>query len=451
MVAGFLNKISRRLTYTRMIALSFLTVILLGSLLLCLPVASRAHEWTSFADAAFTATSATCVTGLIVFDTFTYWSLFGQLVILSLIQIGGLGFMTVISMFSIFLKRRISLRERRLLMESAGTMRVSGIVKLVHRVCTGTLIIESAGALVLATRFCPELGVVRGIYYSVFHSVSAFCNAGFDIMGFRGKFSSFTTCYDDPVICLTLVLLIIVGGIGFFVWDDIIKCKADFRKYCLHTKIVLSVSAVLLLLGWICFFIFERGSSMAGMNVFERVLASLFHSATVRTAGFNSIDLGKLSESGSLLTIVLMLIGGSPGSTAGGIKTTTLLVLLLGAVSASRHTNHITVFKRRLEDDALHRASAIFIIYITALLVSTVVICAFEPLTFEKVLFEVTSAAGTVGLSNGATAVFSLPSRIILMVLMFGGRVGGLSLMLVLAEKRTPSMLSRPCEKILIG
>lgn len=441
----------KRLTYTQMIAAGFFLIILAGSVLLCLPVSSRTGEWTSFADSAFTATSATCVTGLIVFDTFTHWSLFGQAVILLLIQTGGIGFMTFITMFSVFLKRRISLHERKLLMQSAGTMRISGVVKLLKRIIAGTFMFEGLGAVLLFIRFCPEMGIAKGLYYAVFHSVSAFCNAGFDIMGFKGQFSSFTAYVSDPLVSLTLAGLICVGGIGFVVWDDILRNRLHFSKYSFHSKIVLFMSAVLILIGWIGMFVFEKNASMANMSIGERLLASLFQAITPRTAGFNTIDYSSASESGILLTVLLMLIGGSPGSTAGGIKTTTILVLLMGVFASAKHKDRVSIFKRSLEPNCVRQASAVFTVYFFAVALSTVLLCAIEPLTIKQALFETVSAVGTVGLSMSVTPGLSLVSRIVLMVLMFAGRVGGLTLMLVLAEKRTSVSIDRPCEKILIG
>lgn len=441
----------KRMTYTQMIAAGFLLIILAGSVLLCLPVSSRTGEWTSFADSAFTATSATCVTGLIVFDTCTHWSLFGQIVILLLIQTGGIGFMTFITMFSVFLKRRISLHERKLLMQSAGTMRISGVVKLLKRIVAGTFLFEGIGAALLAVRFCPEMGLAKGLYYAVFHSVSAFCNAGFDIMGFKGQFSSFTGYVNDPLVSLTLGCLICVGGIGFIVWDDILRNRLRFSKYSFHSKIVLFMSAVLILIGWAGMFVFEKNASMADMSVGERLLASLFQAVTPRTAGFNTIDYSKASESGILLTVMLMLIGGSPGSTAGGIKTTTILVLLMGVISSAKHRERVSIFKRSLEPGSVRQASAVFSVYFFAVAAATVLLCAIEPLTIKQAMFETVSAVGTVGLSMSVTPSLSLASRIVLMVLMFAGRVGGLTLMLVLAEKRTVVSIDRPSEKILIG
>ena len=431
----------KKLTYTQIIALGFIGVIFLGAFLLTLPVSSRTGEWTPFLDALFTSVSSCCVTGLVVVDTYTHWSIFGQLVILVLIQIGGIGFMTMITMFSIFLGRKISLHERRLLMQSAGTMRLSGIIRLVKQIIFGTLAFELAGALLLSFRFVPDMGFPRGVYNALFHSVSAFCNAGFDLMGRLEQYSSLTAYVNDPVVNLTLIFLIVVGGIGFLVWEDLVKNRLHFSRYTLHSKIVLISTALLIAVPALLFALFD------GLGFFP----SLFMSVTPRTAGFNTIDLTALSESGSLLTIVLMFIGGGPGSTAGGIKTTTLVILIMSAAAAARHSTHIEVFKRRVDSDTVRQSAAVLVYYLAATVIATIAICALEPFTLKQVLFEVFSAAGTVGLSLGITPMTGTATRIILMLLMFGGRVGLLSPAAVFAEKKVNIPVSRPVEKILIG
>lgn len=440
-----------KLSYTQIIALGTLVIIILGSILLSLPIASKSGEATPFLNSFFTAASSTCVTGLIIYDTYTHWSVFGQMVILILIQIGALGFMTIVTLFSMFLKRKIGLRERRLLMESANTMRIGGIVLLIKKISIKTFIFESIGTILLTIRFYPEMGIKEGLYNAIFHSISAFCNAGFDIMGKYGQFTSLTRYSHDIIINITIMSLIIIGGIGFLVWDDIGTNRFSFKKYQLHTKIVLSTSAILIFGGAFLFFLFERNTSFANMNLTETILASLFQSVTPRTAGFNTINITQLSESGSFLTIILMIIGGSPGSTAGGIKTTTLVILIIGAISSAKHTSDLSIFKRRLEDNALKRASSITVIYIFTALISTMIICATQTFSLKEVVFEVFSAAGTVGLSLGITPHLNALSKIIIIFLMYGGKVGSLSLALVLAEKRELVPLSRPVEKIIIG
>lgn len=439
------------LTYTQIIALFFAAAILLGTLLLSLPIASKNREWTPLLDCAFTATSATCVTGLIVYDTFTHWSLFGQIVLISLIQIGGLGIMTVITMFSIFLKRKISQYERKLLMQSAGTIRTNGVIKLLKRIVTGTFIFEGIGAAVLATRFCPRFGIAKGLYYSVFHSISAFCNAGFDLMGVYGKFSSLTPFYDDVVVSVTVALLIATGGIGFLVWEDMLEHKLKIKNYSLHSKIVLVSTAALLLGGWLILFITEKNDSMAGFTLGERILSSLFQSSSARTAGFNTVPLNKLSGAGLLTMIALMFVGGSPASTAGGVKTTTVAVLIIELIAVAKGDKHATVFKRRLEEDTVKKAGAIITVYLLAIIFAIIIICTVEHLPLSDVTFEVVSAAATVGLTTGITSTLSPLSHIILMLLMYGGRLGGLTLMVAFAQKQEIPALIRPTEKIQIG
>lgn len=440
-----------KLSYTQIIALGTFIIILFGSILLSLPIASRSGEATPFLNSFFTAASATCVTGLVIYDTYTHWSIFGQFVILVLIQIGGLGFMTIVTMFSIFLKRKIGLRERRLLMESASTMRIGGIVLLIKKISIGTLIFEFIGAIFLATRFCPDMGFKIGLYNALFHSVSAFCNAGFDIMGKYGQFTSLTMYSDDVIVNLTIMILIIIGGIGFLVWDDIGNNFLNFKKYQLHTKIVLSTTAILIIVGAFLFYVLEANGLFYNKSLTEIILGCLFQSVTPRTAGFNTISVSNLSESSSFLTILLMIIGGSPGSTAGGIKITTLVVLIIASISSAKHTSDLSIFKRRLEDNALKRASSITVIYMFTAFVSTIVICATQTFSLKEVMFEVFSAAGTVGLSLGITPHLNSLSKIIIIFLMYGGKVGSLSMALVLAEKRELVPLSRPIEKIIIG
>ena len=440
-----------KLTYTQLIAAGFLGIIALGSLLLCLPISSKAGLWTPYINSLFTATSATCVTGLVVYDTFSHWSMFGQLVILLMIQIGGIGFMTIITLFSLVLGRQISLHERKLIMQSAGALQVGGVVSLIKKVAFATFMIEGIGAVLLSFRFVPERGVAQGIYAAIFHSVSAFCNAGFDLMGYYEPFSSLTRYVTDPLVNYTLIALILLGGLGFFVWRDVATNKWRFSKYQLHTKLALMMTAILTVGGMVLFFIFEYSATQADMSIGQRVMVSLFQAVTPRTAGFNTTDINAFSESGSMLTMMLMFIGGNPGSTAGGIKTTTLLVLVLSIVATCRHSTGITIFKRRMEDGIARQAAAIATIYMIAIMAASMIMGALEPLDMKTILFETISAAGTVGLTAGATQVMGSVSKIMIMILMFGGRVGGLTLALVLAEKRVHVPLERPTEKIMLG
>lgn len=440
-----------KLSYTQFVALGFFAIIITGGLLLTLPVASKAGTWTPLIDALFTATSATCVTGLAVYDTYLHWSLFGQIIILILIQIGGVGFMTVITLFSILMKRQIPLHERKLIMQSAGAMKVGGAVQLIKQVALATFIMEGIGACLLSIRFIPEMGLITGIYYAVFHSISAFCNAGFDLMGRYDAFSSLTHYVSDPLVNLVICGLIVIGGLGFIVWNDISKHKLHFKRYQLHSKMVLTMTGFLLLFGTILFLMLECSHTQDGMTLGQRLLASFFEAVTPRTAGFNTTPLEDLSESGSLLTMMLMFIGGNPGSTAGGIKTSTFFVLVLSIGAACRHSSNITIFKRNLEDSIAKQAAAIATIYLIAITLSAMVIAALEPFSLREVLLETVSAAGTVGLSAGISSAGCITTKLILMILMFGGRVGGLTLALVLAEKRIFIPIERPVEKILIG
>ena len=439
------------ISYTRLIALSFILVILMGTLLLMLPCATRSGETTSLVEALFTATSATCVTGLAVYDTYLHWTVFGQLVILLLIQIGGLGFMTIISLFAIFLRKRIGLHERKILMVSSGNMRISGIIQLVKKVAFITFACESVGAVCLAFTFIPELGVLRGIYYSIFHSISAFCNAGFDLMGIFEPGSSLARYEQNIAVILPISLLIIVGGIGFQVWVDVIQNRHHVKRFSLHTKIALITTLGLLLSGWVLMFVFEYHGHLEGLSLPGKLISSGFLSVTSRTAGFAGFELAELSSAGSLLMMILMLIGGSPGSTAGGMKTTTFAVLLLSVRGMSRGDTDITVSKRRLNKDLIKHASVILVTYLAGVLISTMLICGVEQLPMEPVLFETCSALGTVGLSQGLSGSADVFTQLILIVLMYGGRIGGLSLLLVFAERKKDAVTKRPAERIMLG
>jgi trk system potassium uptake protein TrkH len=435
-----------------MIALGYFLVIMVGTLLLMLPVANYNNMSPGFINALFTATSATCVTGLVIFDTYTQWTIFGELVILTLIQIGGLGFMTIITLFSFFLKRKIGLKERGLLKESVSTMYIGGVVRLTRKILLGTLLFEGAGAILLSIRFVPKMGWAEGIYNGIFHSVSAFCNAGFDIMGKYGEYSSLTTFSGDAVVNLTIMALIIIGGIGFLVWDDLSKSKFHFRRYQLHTKIVLSTTVILIAVGALCFYVSEKDNLLSEMPMSEKILASLFASVTPRTAGFNTVDMAKISPAAKLLTMVLMFIGGSPGSTAGGIKTTTLAVVMISLWSSLRNMKSENVFGRRLEENALKKASAVITVNLVLVLSAAFLISATNVNFYlSDVLFEVLSAIGTVGLTIGITSKLNSFAHIILALLMYSGRVGSLSFALVFTEHKIPSTIQNPTEKINIG
>ena len=440
-----------RISHTKIIASGFLMIITVGTLLLMLPFASRSGQSSSFLTALFTATSATCVTGLVVVDTYQNWTVFGQLVILAMIQIGGLGFMTIGIFFSIYLRRNISLRERGLMEESVNTLQIGGVVKLAKKIMKGTVFFEGIGAILLATRFIPRFGLARGIYAGIFHSISAFCNAGFDILGSKEAYTSLTTYYDDVVVNITIMLLIIIGGIGFIVWDDISKNKLHFHKYKLHTKIVLTMTFILVFGGAFLFYLFERNNLLLGMNGIEQAMACFFSAVTARTAGFNTIDTAALTSASKMFTIVLMFIGGSPGSTAGGIKTTTIVVLVLAMWSNLRKTHGCNVYGRRLEDSAIAKASTVFLINLGLVLIATISICAIQAMPITDVMFEVTSAMGTVGMSTGITRELTSVSRVILVLLMYTGRIGSMSFALTFAERKHVAAVELPVEKITIG
>lgn len=446
-----MKRLKSTFSYTQLIALGFLGIILLGAVLLSTPLCSRDGVWTPFVDALITATSATCVTGLIAYDTYTHWNFFGQLVILLLIQIGGLGFMTFLTMFSFFIKRKIGLHERHLIMMSSGSMQMSGTLKLVRKILIGTLFFEGIGALLLATVFIPRMGMIEGSWNAIFHSISAFCNAGFDIMGKYTPFSSFTSYVDHPLINIVIMSLILIGGIGFLVWDDLYQKKFNFQKYELYTKIVLTTTIILVFVPALLFLIFEWNHAMADLTLSEKILASFFQSVTPRTAGFNTIDQTMLSEPGSMLTILLMFIGGNSGSTAGGIKVTTFVVLVLSSLSLARNNSSLNIFKRSISDETIKQASAIASIYLLTITAASLVITAIEPISVKEVLFEVVSGIGTVGLTMNITPTLGVISKLILSGLMYMGRVGGLSLVIAIASKSSPPLTSRPEAKILIG
>lgn len=447
------RKVQDRLTYVRIIALGYLLVIVAGTLLLLLPSATRAGEKTDFLTALFTATTATCVTGLVVVDTGTHWTALGHMIILIMIQVGGLGFMTMGMLLAMFLKRKVTLRTRGLLQESMNGLHMGGIVRLVRMVLRGTALIEFMGALLLSIRFIPVFGIGKGIWYGVFHSVSAFCNAGIDLMGgYSGQYSSFVDFYDDMLINVVLMALIIIGGIGFFVWDDIRKNKYHVRKYTLHTKMTLYMTAILLVGGTVVYFIFEQDHLLADMSLKDQLLSSAFSSVTARTAGFNTIDTGALTSASKLFTMVLMFIGGSPGSTAGGVKTVTIMVLLAYVWSNLRASKGVNIFHRRMDDDAIRKASNVVVISALMAVVAAVLICYMQPhLPVEDVLFEIFSAIGTVGMSTGLTRDLGTGSRIVIILLMYCGRIGSMSFALSFTERKKVAPVQLPVEKIMIG
>lgn len=441
------RKPHRHFTSFQVIILGFFLVILLGSLLLMLPFATKNGQGASFADGLFTATSAVCVTGLIVHDTATYWSEFGQAIILTLIQIGGMGVVTIAVAIAVASGRKIGLMQRSTMQEAISAHQVGGIVRLTKFILKTSILIELIGAVILSPVFCRDFGLLKGIWYSVFHSVSAFCNAGFDLMGIREPYSSLTTYVTSPVVNLTIMTLIITGGLGFVTWADIKKNRLHFQKYTMQSKVILTVTALLLVFPAVYFFFCE----FAGLPLGERLLSSLFQSVTPRTAGFNTADLTLLSETGLLLVIILMLIGGSPGSTAGGMKTTTIAVLFSSALSVFRKQDSAHFFGRRIPDSAVKNAATILLMYITLFLGGGMIISYMENVPLVSALFETGSAIGTVGLSLGLTPTLGMISRIILIILMFLGRVGGLTLIFAALSERNTFGSRYPQEKITVG
>ena len=444
-----MNKLGKMMTPSHILVLGFAAVILFGALLLTLPEATQDGLGLPFLNAAFTATSAVCVTGLVVVDTATTFTHFGQWVILLLIQVGGLGFMTFATMFAMIIKKRITLKERLLLQEALNQVSVEGIVRLAKSVLQISFAIEAMGALILTLRWHSDFGWSKALYYGVFHSISAFNNAGFDLFG---NFSSLTAYVGDPVVNITIMLLIICGGLGFVVLSDI---KAHPRKFRLHTKIVLQVSGTLILLGavFIFFMEFSNPKTLGPLPFGTKVLAAFFQSVSPRTAGFNTINLGGMYDTTLLSMIVLMFIGASPGSTGGGIKTTTFIAVVLSVLSTYRSDPHVTLEGRTLPKDVIAKAwaittSAAFLIFIIISVLSHT-----ENSDLLTVLFEVTSAFGTVGLSLGLTPTLSVVGKMAIILTMFIGRVGPLTLAFVLSQNKSKqaAQIKYPDERIMIG
>ena len=435
---------------TRILVFGFAFIIILGAILLSLPFASRDGLDISFLDALFTSASATCVTGLVVFDTWTQFSAFGQLVILLLIQIGGLGFMAIAIFFSLTLGLRIGLRERSLLAEALSFMQVGGVVRFVRRMLIGTAFIEGLGAILLAIKFVPLFGIKNGIWFSIFHSVSAFCNAGFDLMGISQKSSSLTTVYNDPLIVLTIAILIIIGGIGFIVWNDLVENKFSLRLLRLHTRVVIFSTIFLLLVGTIGFLFYERNGVFSLMTPEYKILSAFFQSVTPRTAGFNTIDISSLSEGSKFITMLLMIIGAGPGSTGGGIKVTTFIVILATAIASLRGNEDITIWHFRLEAETMRRAFCVTVVYLVMTICGILILCAQGELFFQAA-FECISAIGTVGLSLGITSSLSVVSKIVVIILMFTGRVGSLTFFMAVARSNKVGKIRKPISKLIVG
>jgi len=436
----------RTLSSSQIILFGFAAVILVGTLLLLLPFATRSGESTRFWDALFTSTSAVCVTGLIVQDTATYWSVFGQSVILLLIQIGGMGVITVAAAITMASGKKISLMQRSTMQDAISAPQVGGIVRFTGFILKGIFLFELLGALVLMTVFIPEYGL-KGIWLAVFHSISAFCNAGFDLMGTKSPYSSLTSYAAHPVVNITVMLLIVIGGIGFLTWQDVRQNGFHIKHYRMQSKVILATTGILLITPALYFFFFEFAAEPIG----ERILMSLFQSVTPRTAGFNTADLTALSETGQALTIGLMLIGGSPGSTAGGMKTTTAAVLIACAVAIFRRRENGRFFGRRISDETVKNAVTVFLMYISLFLLGGMIISRVEDLPILTCLFETASAIGTVGLTLGITPGLHLISKLILISLMFLGRIGGLTLIFATLSATKNTLSKLPLEKITVG
>ena len=440
---GFQNKLSS----FQIIILGFAGVIVLGALLLMLPISTQNGVVTPFSKTLFTATSAVCVTGLVVFDTASYWSGFGQLIILIMIQIGGLGVISVASFLSMLAGRKISLMQRQTMQNALSAPQMGGIVKLTRFIFLVSFAIEGIGALLLMPVFMTKYGI-RGIWMAVFHSVSAFCNAGFDLMGNQtGQYSSLTSFAGSGYVTLVICLLIMIGGIGFLTWKDIAVKKTHFKEYSMQTKVILVTTAILIVIPAVFFFF----SDFAKEPLKDRICMSVFQAVTPRTAGFNTADLNKMSDAGRSVMMLLMLIGGSPGSTAGGMKTTTIAVLFANAIAVFRKRQNANCYGRRIDDSTVKNASAILFMYVFFSMLSAIIISITDGIPMQMGMFETFSAIGTVGLTLGITPTLSAVSRFVLILLMFFGRVGGLTIIYAAFSKKDASTLKYPMENITVG
>ena len=437
----------KHMTSFQLIIMGFAGVILLGTVLLMLPFSSAEKVITPFHEALFTATSAVCVTGLVVKDTGSYWSLAGQTIILALIQIGGLGVVTVAASVSLLSGKKISLMQRSTMQNAISAPKVGGIVRLTRFILRGTFLIEAAGTVLLLPVFMGDYGK-KGIWMSVFHSISAFCNAGFDILGTDSSmFPSLTRYSGNILINLVIMLLIITGGIGFLTWDDIYTNKLNFKRFRMQSKIILMTTACLILFPTVFFYICD----LTKLPMEKRLLAAAFQSVTTRTAGFNTINISEMSEASKAVMILLMLIGGSPGSTAGGMKTTTFSVLILNAIATFRSQENAGAFGRRLEYHVIKNAATIAMLYFALFFGGGIAISVYEGLPLLNCLYEAASAVGTVGLTLGITPELHVFSQVVLIILMYLGRVGGLTLIYAVFSGRNKGNAKLPLEKITVG
>lgn len=425
------GKRSKALSPTKVIALTFALIILCGALLLMLPISSRDGVSCGFRPALFTATSATCVTGLVLYDTWTQWSGFGQIVIISLIEIGGLGFMSAASLVVFLLRKKVGLKQRLVMAQALSLTDMEDVVKLQKVVLFGSLGIQSTGALILFLRFLPEFGASRALRWGIFHAVSAFCNAGFDIFGCMNPGSSLLEFNSDPVILLTLAALVIIGGLGFFVWEEVVSVRR-FRQFSVYTKLVLITTASLLALGTLCYCALEWNNpgTIGGMGIGGKLLNGFFQSVTVRTAGFAAVDQAKLTDASKAVSMVLMLIGGSSGSTAGGVKTVTMVVLVLFLAARARGGDTVSVFRRTIPNSQVLDAMTIVSILTGLAMFGSVFICVTSPVSFVDAAFESVSALATVGITAGVTPVLSVAAQYLIILFMYFGRVGVLTISL---------------------
>ena len=419
------------LSATQIIAIAFAAIILLGTVLLSLPAASRNGQSCGFRPALFTATSATCVTGLVLYDTWTQWSGFGQTVIITLIEIGGLGFMSAASLFVFIFRRKVGLKQRMLMAQALSLNEMESVVKLQKWVIFGSLSVQLVGAIILMLRFLPEYGFRQAAIWGVFHAISAFCNAGFDIFGSISNGDSIAIFNSDPVVLITLMALVIISGLGFLVWEEIVRVH-NFKKFSVYTKLVLLTTGLLLFTGGVLFFLLEYNNpaTLGSMSLGDKVMNAFFQSVTLRTAGFASFDQAGLTEAGKAVSIVFMLIGGSSGSTAGGLKTVTFMVLLLFIWTKARGKNSVTVFRRTIPTDKVVDATTIALIMMVLAFFGGVFISATSPIGFTDALYEAVSALATVGNTAGATGSLSIAAQFLIIVFMYFGRVGVLTISL---------------------
>lgn len=436
-----------KLSGAQTILLGFVLLILAGAFLLMLPFSSRSGEWTSVTDALFTATSASCVTGLVLYDTWSHWSLFGQFIILALIQVGGMGVVTMTTVLSKLVGKKLGLQARTTMQEAVSAPNLGEIMKYTRFIFLGCIIFEALGAVAMSPVFISEYGFLKGIWLSVFTSISAFCNAGFDLNGSHGEFSSMMPYMDNPVIVITLVLLILTGGLGFLTWMDIRKHGLKFYKYSTQSKVIIVMEVILVLVPMIYLWFGEYGDLPAN----QRFLASLFQSVTPRTAGFNTTDYNNFSGTGVVMTVILMLIGGAPGSTAGGMKITTITILFLTMLAFFKREKSPAVFKRRITTEAMYGAVAVFMLDIMLTVLGSMSIAKIEQTAFLKALFESASAVGTVGLSMGITPALHTASKYILIILMYTGRVGGLTLVFAAITRKSTGNRQYPADNIAVG